>query len=161
MLERLAVVSVALGPLVGCGHAGETGKDAGVRPAETSDHDLVTTCPVAPPEPARPCDLPESVACSFGDPCHFDRYACSAGRWTETTRDGAAGESCPSEPPSTGSTCASCGTSFTCRYDAGCASGPASTTSICSGGHWLTGTGECSDAAGDAGDATDGGGGSG
>lgn len=100
--------------------------------------------------PDAACALPASFECSFGDPCSFDRYQCRNGTWAEVIEDGAAPETCPDAAPPTGSTCASCGKSYHCLYGGPCDDGgDAMTTSICSGGHWLTGTMVCDDDGGD------------
>jgi hypothetical protein len=139
---------LALAPLPACTSSSPASSDGGLDrspPREASATDAPPVCPSAPPTPASPCALPASVECSFGDPCSFDRYQCENALWVEVIQDGAAPASCPDAAPSTGSTCSACGKSYRCVYEAACTT----TTSICAGGHWLTGAAAC-DAAADA-----------
>jgi hypothetical protein len=148
MPRRLVLaLLMALAPSSACAAASGAPDAASDAPhAHDAPEAAPPACPLFLPTPGAPCALPPSFACSFGDPCSFDRFACHNGAWAEVIQDGAVPETCPEAAPSTGSTCASCGNSYRCVYDASCAS----TTSICSGGHWLTGT-----TPGDCGAATD------
>jgi hypothetical protein len=141
---RSLFVTFALLPA--CTSAGGGVPDAASDMAHSRDAEPEASpvCPTSPPTPDASCALPASFECSFGDPCSFDRFECQDGAWAEVIKDGAAPETCPDAAPPTGSTCASCGKSFRCTYEAPCDDdGQMMTTSICAGGHWLTGTLAC------------------
>jgi len=142
-MPRLLALSLvaALAPSTGCAGSGGAPPDAAIDTGHARDasRDTPPACPLENPSPGAACSLPASFDCSFGDPCSFTRWACRNAKWDEVIEDGAVPETCPDAAPSTGSTCASCGKSYRCVYEASCAT----TTSICSGGHWLTGASDC------------------
>jgi hypothetical protein len=145
MLARGLLAFAVLARFGPCTAATEEGdEDIGVPDASADVADRTNICPGVPPAVGSSCGLPAKTSCTFGDPCHFDRYACEHGRWLIMDPDASTPPSCPAAAPATGTICASCGSTLRCAYDAACASGGAgSTVVICSGGHWLSGTTGC------------------